>query len=133
MRTGIDRTASNYRCSPFGARSSSLRLDDLAGLDAAGADADALSAALDFGLHRTEVNVPAPAADVVRVRDIVSELRTFAADLANLCHDVTPCFQNSRQRWPPDVDRSGARRLGNAHRRGQTRTVSPALPTELLV
>ena len=87
MRTGIDRTASNYRCSPFGARSSSLRLDDLAGLDAACADADALGAARDFGLHRTQIDIPAAAADVVGVRNIVSELRTFAADLANLCHD----------------------------------------------
>jgi hypothetical protein len=26
----------------------------------------------------------------VRVRDVVSELRTFAAKLTYLCHDITP-------------------------------------------
>jgi hypothetical protein len=66
----------------------SLRLDDFASLDTAGADANALCAALDLGLDWAKVDVPAAAGDVVGVRNIISELRTFAADLANLSHDL---------------------------------------------
>ena len=65
-----------------------LSLDDLAALDATGADADLLvRAALQLGLDRTQVHVPATAGDIVRVRDVVSELRTLAADFTNLSHD----------------------------------------------
>jgi|HubBroStandDraft_6_1064221.scaffolds.fasta_scaffold893203_1 hypothetical protein len=56
-----------------------LCLDDLAALDAAGADAQLLCATFNLGLDGTKVNVPAPLGDVVRVRDVVTELRTFAA------------------------------------------------------
>lgn len=62
------------------------RLDYLAGLEAGGADAHALVSAVDAGAHRPQVNVPAPAAHVVSVADLVSKLRAFAADIANLCH-----------------------------------------------
>ena len=44
-----------------------LRLGDFAGLDAAGADADALGCAVDEGLDGLKVHVPAAARDVVRV------------------------------------------------------------------
>ena len=50
-----------------------LCLDDLACLDAAGADANPLGATLDLGLDRTQVDVPTAPGDVVGVRDIVSE------------------------------------------------------------
>lgn len=60
--------------------------DDLAGLQAGGADADALVGAIHAGAHRTQVHVPAAAAHVVSVADLISKLRAFAADVANLCH-----------------------------------------------
>jgi hypothetical protein len=66
-----------------------LALEDFAGLDAGGANANALAYAIDLGLHRLKVRVPATARDVVRVRNVISELRTFAADFAYLCHDKT--------------------------------------------
>jgi hypothetical protein len=69
-----------------------LRFNDLAGLDAAGADAHALVAAAYFGVDRAEVDVPAPLGHVVRVGDVVAELWAFAADFADLCHGETPEF-----------------------------------------
>ena len=67
-----------------------LCLGDLAALDAAGADADALGSAVDQGLDGLQIDVPAPAGDVVRVGDVVTELRAFAANIAYLCHDFAP-------------------------------------------
>ena len=64
-----------------------LGLDDLAGFDAAGADAELLGAAIDLGFHRAKVDAPTTASDIMRMRDVVSELRTLAADLTNLSHD----------------------------------------------
>jgi hypothetical protein len=64
-----------------------LAFDDFAGLDAAGADADALATAVDLGLHGLEVDVPAAAGGVVGVRDVVAELRAFAAKITFVCHD----------------------------------------------
>jgi hypothetical protein len=61
--------------------------NDLARLDAAGADAQALVAGLGDGAHRAQVHIPAATAHVVSVADLVSKLRTFAADFTNLCHD----------------------------------------------
>jgi hypothetical protein len=65
----------------------SLALDDFAGLDAARADADALASAIDLGLDGLEVHVPAAAGGVVGVRDVVAELRAFAAKITFVCHD----------------------------------------------
>jgi hypothetical protein len=65
----------------------SLALYDFAGLDAAGADAHALADAVGDGLHRLQVDVPATAGGVVGVRDVVTELRAFAAKITFLCHD----------------------------------------------
>src|SRR6476469_11265545 len=62
--------------------------DDLAGLEAGGADADALVGAVHAGAHRTQVHIPAAAAHVVSVADLISKLRAFAADVANLCHSI---------------------------------------------
>lgn len=59
----------------------------LAGLNAAGADAQALVAGLGNGAHGAQVHIPAAAAHVMGVADLISKLRTFAADFANLCHD----------------------------------------------
>ena len=65
----------------------SLALNNLACLDAACADADALAAAIDLGFDRLKVDVPAPTRGVVGVGDVVAELRAFAAEIAFLCHD----------------------------------------------
>ncbi len=70
-----------------------LRLDDFAAAQAGRADADVLSLARDLGVHRTQVNVPAPLSDVVRMADAVSRLRLLAADIALLCH------KNSRMNY----------------------------------
>lgn len=67
-----------------------LRLGDLAALDAACAHADALGRAVDKSLDGLEVNVPAPARHIVRVRDVVTELRPLAANITYLCHGSTP-------------------------------------------
>jgi hypothetical protein len=64
-----------------------LAFYDFAGLDAAGADAHALAAAIDLGLDGLQVDVPATAGGVVGVRDVVAELRAFAAEITFLCHD----------------------------------------------
>jgi hypothetical protein len=64
-----------------------LRLYDFAGTQAAGADADALSHTLHFGVDRAQVDVPAPLGHVVSVANVVSRLRALAADFTYLCHD----------------------------------------------
>ena len=63
-----------------------LGFNDFAAAQAGRADAHALGGGADFGVHGAQVNVPAPAAYVVRVADLVTKLRAFAADVANLCH-----------------------------------------------
>jgi hypothetical protein len=65
-----------------------LAFDDFAGLDAASADADALAAAGDLGLDGLQVHVPATPGGVVGVRDVVAELRAFAAKITFVCHDL---------------------------------------------
>jgi hypothetical protein len=65
-----------------------LAFDDFAGFDAAGADADALAAAGRLGLDGLQVHVPAAPGGVVGVRDIVAELRAFAAKITFVCHDL---------------------------------------------
>ncbi|MCU1268881.1 MAG: hypothetical protein JWN74_175 [Acidobacteriaceae bacterium] len=66
-----------------------LRLNDFAAAQAGGADADTLARALHFGVDRAQIDVPAPLGHVVGVADVISKLRPFAADLANLCHDYS--------------------------------------------
>ena len=74
---------------PAGLRGLTHRsFDYLAGLQAGGADADALVGAVHAGSYGTQVHVPAAAAHVVSVADLISKLRAFAADVANLCHCI---------------------------------------------
>jgi hypothetical protein len=73
-----------------------LAFDDLAGLDAAGADADTLAATVDLGFDGLEVDVPASAGGVVGVRDVVAELRAFAAEITFVCHDFAPNAESQR-------------------------------------
>jgi hypothetical protein len=63
-----------------------LGLGDFAALDAVGADADALGGSVDQGVDSLQVWVPATPGYVVRVRDVIAELRAFAANVAYLCH-----------------------------------------------
>jgi hypothetical protein len=64
-----------------------LALYDLACFDAAGADANAFVAAWNLCLNRAKIDIPATLGHVVRMRDLVSELRALTADFANLSHD----------------------------------------------
>jgi hypothetical protein len=66
-----------------------LGFDHFAAAQAAGTDAEALVAALHFGSHRAQINVPAPPRGVVGVADSISKLRPLAADITNLCHDCS--------------------------------------------
>ena len=78
-----------------------LAFDDFAGLNAAGADADALASAGDLSFDGLEIDVPAAAGGVVGVRDIVAELRAFAAEITFVGHDFAPIL--SRRRFPGPV------------------------------
>jgi hypothetical protein len=64
-----------------------LRLYDLAGLQAGGADAHPLGGAVHNRPYRTQVHIPAPTAYIMGVADVVSKLRPFAAHFAYSCHD----------------------------------------------
>ena len=64
-----------------------LCLGYLAAAKAAGANPHALVASLGLGMYRAQIDVPAPPRDVMRVTDVVTKLRAFAADFANLCHE----------------------------------------------
>jgi hypothetical protein len=66
-----------------------LRFYDFAAAQAGSADADTLGPATHFGADRTQIDVPAPLSHIVGVADVVSKLRPFAADRANLCHDCS--------------------------------------------
>src|SRR5450631_4580039 len=70
-----------------------LRLDDFTAAQAGRADAHTLGGRAHTGVHRTQVDVPAPLGDVVRVADAVSRLRLLAADIALLCHDDSQRIQ----------------------------------------
>ena len=63
-----------------------LGFDDLAGLDATGADTNPLGAASDLRLDRTQIHIPASTAHIVSVRNVITELRTLAANLTYLSH-----------------------------------------------
>jgi hypothetical protein len=78
-----------------------LRLDYLTRFNAPGADPNPLAAARDLGLNRTKIDIPAPLGNIVRMRDLITELRTLAADCTHLSHDqlqITYAFRrNMRQ------------------------------------
>src|SRR5665213_1539959 len=75
---------------------STLGLDDLAGLDAAGAYADALAATIHLRTDRAQIHVPAAAGLIVGVGDVVAELRPFAAQIAFSCHGDAPISRKNR-------------------------------------
>src|SRR5207248_1062008 len=63
-----------------------LRLRNLTALQAISADAHPLGCAVHTRAHRPQINVPAAIAHVVRMRNVVAELRLLAANITNLCH-----------------------------------------------
>jgi hypothetical protein len=65
-----------------------LCLDNFAAAETGSTNAHALVALGGFGVHRAQIDVPAPLGDVVGVTDVVAGLRPFAANFANLCHDL---------------------------------------------
>ena len=67
-----------------------LALNDFARLDAARAHANALAGPIHLRAYRAQVDVPAPAGGVVGVRDVISELRPFAAEFTLGCHGIAP-------------------------------------------
>ena len=74
-----------------------LSFGNLAAAQATGADPHALVARLGFSVYRAQIDVPAPPGDVMRVTDVVAELRAFAADFTNLGHVLTP--ENCQTGW----------------------------------
>ena len=74
----------------------SLSLNDFSAAQAGSADADPLALAVDLGMDRPQVDVPAPLGHVMGVADAVSRLRLLAADITLLCHD---CSGSLRKRY----------------------------------
>jgi len=64
-----------------------LGFNDFARTQAASANPNALALPLHLGVHRTQIDVPAPLGHVMSVADVVPRLRPFAADITYLCHD----------------------------------------------
>ena len=61
--------------------------DNLARLDASGTNLDpAVAAGRQLNPNRLQIRIEPTAGLVIRVGNIVSKLRPFAADLASLCH-----------------------------------------------
>jgi hypothetical protein len=70
------------------------RLCDFTGLDTTGANLNALGTALGpLNPYGLKVWIEAAARPIVSVRDIIAELRAFAADFASFSHD---CFRYLR-------------------------------------
>ena len=83
--------------------------DDLAGLDAGGTNLNALAAAIGLRLDLLQVWVPAATGGVVGVRDVVAELRAFAAKITFLCHS-----DSDQMSLPVSArERDGLPRLGS--------------------
>jgi hypothetical protein len=62
----------------------------MTGANAAGANLDASDRALTDRFNLLQVRMPGAAGFVVRMADVVSEARTFAADFTNFRHDIPP-------------------------------------------
>jgi hypothetical protein len=61
---------------------------DLVAFDATGANSHTHVAALRaLDANFLQVGVETPAGAIVRVGDVITELRAFAADFASFCHD----------------------------------------------
>src|SRR5687767_8290812 len=76
-----------------------LRLLYLSAAQAGGADAQALGGGVDPGADRTQVHVPAALGHVVRVADVVTELRPFAAHFTYTRHCCSSQRKPRRTEW----------------------------------
>src|SRR5690348_11646610 len=69
---------------------------DLAGLQAAGADVEALVGAVQVHPDALDVGVEAPLGDLLRPRPVVAEGRLLGADVADGSHGDTPGWETDR-------------------------------------
>ena len=66
----------------------SLRsLYNFAGLQAAGANLDALASTVDQGADRLQIGIKAAAGFVICVGNVIAELRAFAAEFTTISHN----------------------------------------------
>ena len=80
------------------------RFSDLAALDTGGADLHALRAALrTLNADGLQVGLETAARSIVGVRDIITELRPFAADFASFSH-VNENLRTLKKRVPVSFD-----------------------------
>jgi hypothetical protein len=70
-------------------RGKPLRLDHFPAAQAGSADPYTPGGALNLGMNRTEIDVPATLGHVMGVADVISKLRALPADFANLCHEFS--------------------------------------------
>ena len=90
-----------------------LGFNDFSAAQAGCAHADALSLSANLGVHRTQVDVPAPLGDVVGVADAVSRLRLLAADITLLCHR-TAAPRSAQNLWSEASFYRSFPQIGNA-------------------
>ena len=62
------------------------RLENAVGLQAGGADLDSFHSSPDTGTGILKVREPTPTRPVMRVTDVVSADRLFAAHITHFCH-----------------------------------------------
>src|SRR5829696_10020034 len=74
---------------PCMAVQASAGLDDLARLDAAGADVEPLRGLADQGANTLDVRVPAALGATVRVRHGHAPRRALATHFTNCCHEIS--------------------------------------------
>jgi hypothetical protein len=79
----------NYSITNLPNYSISLGLLNFPASQARRAHADPLAAALNLGVDRAQIDVPAPLGHVVGVADVISKLRPLAADFTYLCHECS--------------------------------------------
>jgi hypothetical protein len=68
----------------FSVVSLALCFNYFAAAQAGGTDAHALGGCANAGVHRTQIDIPPPLGNIVRVADAVSGLRLLAADFTLL-------------------------------------------------
>jgi hypothetical protein len=88
MKMQHEKASPRKRRGFFKVEARRLTLDNLAAFDAGGANAHLPRVGADFGFDGAQIYVPAAARDIVRMRDVVTELRTFLANCTYLRHNV---------------------------------------------
>src|SRR5690606_31897872 len=98
---------------------------DLAGLEAAGADVEALRGAVDGRPDALDVGVEATLRDLARPRTVVAEARLLGADVADGSHRALRSVRGfGSWKWPvmdrpgPPLDRAGRGRQPHKSSRG---------------